>query len=437
MTARMIVVLMVCVGLLVPAQAAVAAERYTPTGGVTFNSPLGDSATRNRIFNKITRSIYAAPKGSTIRIFTWNFLTRAGVEALLKAQDRGVRVKLLMSESNTTEIENQPFARLHRGLKAGNQHRKPIRHSWARVCSGSCRGKGGTAHAKYYLFSKSGKARHVLMQGSANYTVASGSNQWNDIVTSVGREKLYDYAKHVFQQAARDEPVRPPFIGENFGTTRLMFFPDTGKNVTDPVMDLLNEVRCRDAENTPNGRTVLRLAPDVIRQERGMVIGRKLRSLWEHGCDIHIGYTVLGVAVGRMLRSHSGRGPVPLKHLVQDVDGDGEFDNYFHLKAMSIVGHLRKDRSAYALLNGSANMSGLSKVSDENVGVYRRKQITMKYQDHINYWYDNFPQTDPTPTTSSRLMFGDGANYVLEGESPGANRVARSGINPFAHVDMD
>ncbi|MCW2791714.1 MAG: hypothetical protein JWO76_812, partial [Nocardioides sp.] len=413
------------------------AERYTPTGGVSFNSPLGDSATRNRIFNKITKSIYAAPKGSTIRIFTWNFLTRAGVEALLKAQDRGVRVKLLMSETNTTQIENQPFKRLHRELKAGNKHRKAKRHSYARVCSKSCRGNYGTAHAKFYLFSKSGKARQVLMQGSANYTVASGSNQWNDMVTSVGREKLYNYAKDVFEQAAKDEPVHPPFISRDFGSTRLMFFPEMGKKSTDPVMDLLNQVRCRNAENTPNGRTVLRLAPDVIREERGMTIGRKLRSLWEHGCDIHIGYTVMGVAVGRMLRNHSGRGPVPLKHLVQDVDNDGEFDNYFHLKAMSIVGHLGKNRSAYALLNGSANMSGNSKVSDENVAIYRRKQITMKYQAHINYWYDNFPQPKSSPSGRSRLMFGDGPNYVLEGESPAQRRSARTGVNPFAHVDMD
>jgi hypothetical protein len=437
MTARIVAVL-VCIGLLVPAQAAVAAERYTPSAGVTFNSPLGDPPTRNRIFNKITQSIYASPKGSTIRIFTWNFLTRAGATALLKAQDRGVRVRLLMSQSNTTEIVNQPFTRLRRGLQAGNKHRRAVRHSWAKVCSGSCRGTRGTAHAKYYLFSKSGKAHRVLMQGSANYTVASGSNQWNDMVTTVGRKKIYGYATDVFQQAARDKPIHPAFTGKTFGSTRLMFFPNTGgKNVSDPVMDLLNQVRCRHAQNTPNGRTVLRVAPDVIRQDRGMVIGRKLRSLWDHGCDIHIGYTVLGVAVARMLRSQSGRGPVPLKHLVQDVNGDGQFDNYFHLKAMSIVGHLRTDKSAYALLNGSANMSGLSKVSDENLAVYRSRHITMKYQAHINYWYDNFPQSSPSSTRSSRLMFGDGADYVLEGESLSATRSPRSGINPFAHVDMD
>ena len=75
-------------------------------------------------------------------------------------------------------------------------------------------------------------------------------------------------------------------------------------------------------------------------------------------------------------------------------------------------------------------MSGSSKVSDENVGIYERKGMTLKYQRHIDYWYNNFPGT-----TSSRLVFGTGANYVVDGES--ARRLPRSGVNPFAHVDMD
>ena len=176
------------------------------------------------------------------------------------------------------------------------------------------------------------------------------------------------------------------------------------------------------------------MAPDVIRQDRGMRIAQEIRSLWNDGCDIHIGYTVIGVAVGRYLRSSSGRGPVPLEHLVQDANGDGQFDNYFHLKAMSIVGHVGKNASAYVTLNGSANMSTSSKVSDENLAIYRRKSTTLKYQAHLNYWYDNFPQTPSGK--SSALMFGTGRDYVLEGEAPGA-AARRPVVDPYAHVDMD
>ena len=89
-----------------------------------------------------------------------------------------------------------------------------------------------------------------------------------------------------------------------------------------------------------------------------------------------------------------------MKHLVQDFDEDGEFDNYFHLKSMSIVGNVGGDRSGYVVLNGSANWSGLARVSDENLGIYWNKQRTLQYEEHIDYWYTNFPK--PPARTSER-----------------------------------
>jgi hypothetical protein len=214
-------------------------------------------------------------------------------------------------------------------------------------------------------------------------------------------------------------------------------------------MDLLKKVKCRESTNTPGGRTVIRMAPDVIRQARGMVLARKVRDLWDRGCDIRIGYTVVGLDVGRLLRSPAGRGPIPMKHLTQDFDGDGLFDNYFHLKAMSIVGNVGGDRSGYVVLNGSANWSNLARNSDENLGIYWSKQRTLRYQDHINYWYTNFPapassntdETDPDaarrmPTTRvagpDDLVFGSGRNAVFEDGTP----YSLTGVDPYAHVDL-
>ena len=50
---------------------------------------------------------------------------------------------------------------------------------------------------------------------------------------------------------------------------------------------------------------------------------------------------------------------MPKKHLVQDFDGDGEFDNYFHLKALTINGVYAGNPASYVILNGSSNWSGL------------------------------------------------------------------------------
>ena len=409
-----------------PAQAA--PDNYTPKRGVTFNNPLGDAAAKRAIFRQVMRSINSSPRGSDINIFSWNFLTSEGADALLRAQRRGVRVRLLMDIRNRTDIDNPPFRRLKAGLRRGNEDRRVDRHSWARVCKGTCRGGRGSAHAKFFMFSQAGRARKVVIQGSANFTLASTNNQWNDTYTYVGNRSVWDFTNRIFLEASRDKPAARPFASLAMGKDRFIFFPLVGKRAVDPVRSVLDRITCRGATNTASGRTVVRIAPDVIRQDRGMDLARKVRRLWNLGCDVKIGYTVMGIQIGRMLRSKSGRGPVPMRHLVQDFDGDGEFDRYFHLKAMSVVGNVGGDRSGHVVVNGSANWSGLARVSDENVGVYWRKLLTRRYQKHIEYWYNNFPSDG-----QDRLVFGSNRNAVYENGEP----VSDGTVNPFARISMD
>ena len=132
-----------------------------------------------------------------------------------------------------------------------------------------------------------------------------------------------------------------------------------------------------------------------MRNERGMAIAQRLRELWIQGCDVRIAYTVMGVDVFRFLGAGTARGPVPKKHLVQDFDGDGEFDNYFHLKALTINGVYDGNPTSYVTLNGSSNWSGYAAVSDENFGILVRRSPTLKYQHFIDYWYENFPKSVP------------------------------------------
>lgn len=434
-----------CAVFLVPVTSQSAAQAtpddFTPRPGPTFNSPVGDQQAKRAIFDRLIRSINSTPRSSAIKMFTWNFLTSEGADALLRAQRRGVSVQLLMDRGNNTNIENGPYRRLRRGLRTGNDARgASAEPSWARVCRSSCRGSTGSAHAKFFMFSRVGQMPRVVMQGSANFTVASANNQWNDIYTHVRNRGVWDYYSRVFEEAARDRKARRPFASAQFGSTRLMMFP-LG-SATDPVMQLLNQVRCRGAENTGTGRTRIRIAPDVVRHDRGMALARKVRALWEDGCDVRIGYTVMGVTIGRMLRAKGGRGPVPMEHLVRDYDGDGQFDLYFHLKSMSVVGNVGGDRSGYALLNGSANWSGLAAKSDENLGIYRSRRRTLQYQKHIDHWYGYFAGSS-SPRTSSRmtaqqdssdmLVFGTGSDAVYEDGTP----YSTTGIDPFATMPRD
>ncbi len=393
-------------------------RRYAPKPGVVFNAALGRREDRNRVFGKIITAINHAPAKSRIRVMSWNIMSRTAVDALLRAQARGVKVRVLMDNTNLVDIPNPGFGRLKHSLKRGNQSLPQKRRSYAKTCIGSCRGQRGAAHAKYYLFSKTGKAKNVVMQGSANLTVAGAINQWNDLYTWVDNKKLYNFAVRVFHQMWQDTPVADQFVQVDTGKDLFGFTPliGPGGRTADPVQDLLSQVQCTGATGGAgkNGRTIIRAAPDVMRNERGMAIAIRLKELFEQGCDVRIAYTVMGVDVFRFLNRPTSRGLVPKKHLVQDFNGDGEFDNYFHLKALTINGVWAGIPAAWLVLNGSSNWSGYAAVSDENFGIIKRRATTMKYQKFIDYWYENFPKSAPLRAS-----------------------IDRRSIDPYAHVDMD
>lgn len=410
------------------------AKRWKPKSGPIFNTAVGSLPARYRIHNQIQTSIWRARKGSSIKIMSWNVMSASATNALLAAQQRGVRIRVLMDRLNTTEVPNPEWRRLVGGLQAGNKGRKPDQRSFAKTCQASCRGERGQAHAKFYLFGHTGAAKKVVMQGSANLTQAAATNQWNDLYTTIGNKDLYKFTEAVYDQMWKDKPVADAFTELQTGKVRFYFSPFTGANFKgDPYQQLLRQVQCRGAQDgagNGKGRTVIRVAPDVMRNERGMRAAVEFKRLWDAGCDVKIGYTVMGVAVFRFLKQRTGRGPVPIRHLVQDYDGDKDFDNYFHLKALTINGVVGDDTSAYWTVNGSSNLSGGATVSDENIMMINKKRVTKKYQQHLTWWYDNFPSVVPDTAVSGG---GDAARMRMDPWL--AKRV--TDMSPYRHMDLD
>lgn len=412
--------------LLAPtAPQAVAAETsaeqkptYTVQEGPTFNTAIGDQSSRRAILDLILQTIrHTSPKGQ-IKIMTWNFMNAGAADALIQRAQKGTTVRVLIDANNNDEdTDNPSFRRLKKGLKATNgKNEKGATKSFARMCRGSCRGKSGAAHTKMFLFDKVGLSRNVLIQGSANLTTAAAANQWNEVYTYVGRDKIYDFAEGIFDQMWRDKVTKNAYRAFEGNRYSLYFSPYYGKYFEeDPVQAMMDRIRCKGAQNAgnANGRTIVRSAPDVIRGKRGMIAARRLKTLWDQGCDVRIAYTVMGRDVKKHLNGGGGRGPVPMRHLVQDFDGDGDFDNYFHLKVLTINGRIGADRTSYVTFNGSANTSDPSSRSDEQIGKLVGKRNTLAYQRFIDRWFEN-----PPPNAGRRAD-------------------ADPNIDPYQHVDMD
>jgi phosphatidylserine/phosphatidylglycerophosphate/cardiolipin synthase-like enzyme len=368
-------------------------DRFRPRKGVSFNVPGSQE-----INGKVLRAIQHTPRRGKIRAMTWNFNSWVFVNRLREAHNRGVSVRIIMARSLANEQGPRgPFNVMRRALAGGNNHkRKPEMRSWFRTCSNSCRGKGGAMHSKLYLFSKVGRARQVVMSSTANMTGSAASAQYNDMYTITDRRKPYEVSLKVFNEAAWDRPA--PYRTYHDRKIQGWFHPNKGR--PDIAYQMLNRVRCRGAKGAGiNGRTAIRIAQDVFNGDRGAKFARKIKELHRNGCNIRVVYSQLGGQSYELLRG------VPRNHLVSDRDGDGAYDIYLHMKAMSISGHYGNDRGARIVFNGSANWSGLGLIADEQGLVIRRDGVERQYGRQINRLFNIHLRS--APPVAARLRVSD------------------------------
>lgn len=418
-------------GLLVGASAAEAA-RYTPKPGVTFNNPLGAKPVQRRILDNLLETVDSAPRGSAIRFASWNIRGGAVVDALLRAHRRGVSVRVVLDKKNAfAQNPNREVNRLQQELKrSGNDRRPGYLRSGLRKCKASCRGTSGFGHSKFFLFSQSGRAQRVVINTSANATDLSATAQWNDAYTLVGNQEIYDAFVTVFDEMFADRPVDQPYLAARSGATIAEFYPFRGAGTEqDPILRELDLVQCRGAENAPRGRTKLRIAMTSWHGDRGIAIGKRIRQLSAQGCDVRIVYAVMGNQIRRDLR-RGGKGRVPLRHIVQDPDRDGVYDRYLHSKVLTIQGRYGEERSATVTINGSANWTPLSLISDEAVLQLYDRGTMRRYNRWIERLFANPPKNPPGSRSRIRDRRVVGAPF-------GARSGAQPDVDPYAKIQAD
>lgn len=405
------------------ASAGVAAEptaerrvgTYTPPAGVKINNPLRarENWTVNRHINKSIRSV---PAGQAIRIFSWNFSSGQYLDNLLRAHRRGVTVRVIMAGNMARQQDRRTgyFWQLKRGLRVGNAVRPAATRSWARLCEGACRGPRGIPHTKLYLMSRAGQASNVVMVASANMTDASALNQWSDAYTMRDDQAVYDRFVTIFEEAARDRRAAAPYQVFSSAQHTVTILPARAATQTrrDPWLRALAPVRCTGAVNGNNGRTVIRVGQTAMLDARGVKLAQRIKQLHNRGCNIKLLTAELGKQVRDVLRSRTGRGPVPIRQLVIDRDGDGAFDKYIHTKLMSVRGVYGANPAAAVAFNGTANWTKLAMISDEVFIRVDNPNTATKYERFVNRSYSNMPK--------------------------GAPVVARrtDGFDPFMHVEI-
>ncbi len=386
---------------------------YVPTSRAYFSYPNRDvdrMVIRNRVLRTI-QSTWGGPRtpaglarrdNGTIRIATWSFNDWAIAKALVGARNRGVSVQVVAAKGANKQSGPWRYLRKKLGGRLYQPGHKTTREliSFARECGGSCRGPGGTPHAKYFLFDKVGasKTRYITYQTSMNLTRFAYTNQWNQAQVMKSKAVYDDYVT-VYRQARIGRRVAQPYRVRKISSAVYdYFFPRPGARAAqDPVMQNLNYVSCAGAGSggTAGHFTRIRIIQYAMYGDRGVWLAKKLRSLWGKGCDVRIIYSLATRPVLQILRSRSGRGPVPMRQSVIK-NGRGEITSYNHSKWMTISGRWGSSRSNWITFSGSANWSLMAFGNDEQMQrIHSRPQTLLHMQAFNKTWAQKTSKTPP------------------------------------------
>ncbi len=179
-------------------------------------------AIRKRLLHTI-QSVWGGPRNSmgtawpsngSIRIAVWSFDDMGMAKALWAAHKRGVSVQVVVAKGANKKHDAWRWLRkrLRARLYLPGYPATREMSSFARHCKGSCRGPGGTAHSKYFLFDNVGAThqRHIVVQTSMNLTEKAYRGQWNQ-AQAMQSAKVYRDFLAIFRQKAVAVAVARPY----------------------------------------------------------------------------------------------------------------------------------------------------------------------------------------------------------------------------------
>ncbi|WP_027860656.1 phospholipase D-like domain-containing protein [Marmoricola sp. URHB0036] len=423
--------------------------RYTIPADSYFSFPNAGKKTKFAIRNRVLMTInstwgarrlpngLSSPSAGTIRIATWSFKDWTIARALVAAKARGVSVQVVAAKARNAPNPEWRFLKKKLGTRLARAgHPETVNQvSFARECRGACRGRGGTPHAKYFLFTNVGPyhVKNTVIQTSMNLTKMGYEGQWNQAEVTHDPAVYGDF-NTIYAQTRVGVPVAAPHRLWDRGVYTDEFFPFHANPSTDPVMRTLAPVRCTGAQvGTPGGRTRIRIINYSIYGDRGVWIAKRLRQLWNQGCDIKMIYAVSSRPVVSILRNGSGRGPIPLRQSVI-TNSKREIVKYNHSKWFTIMGRYGNDTKAYVTMSGSANFSLFAFTGDEQVQTIKSAGQVFRHNNNFNAtWRQKTSHSPGFGIKGSEGRMTEAARIALIPEEPTWGK----GIYKFLGPDGD
>ena len=253
--------------------------------------------------------------------------------------------------------------------------------SYVKKCNGSCRGAGGNMHSKFFLFSKNGKTRDIVMVSSSNLNRGGALLGWNDMYTIADRTRSYNQFVRIHRLMTNDRRAGGRKVEVRDGPYLSRFFPMRHANRrNDPTMVDLRKVSCRSSK----GRTAINVSMFYWKGPRGNYIASKLLNLARKGCRVSIIYGAPSVQIAERLRNAARARLINLYDSRWDMNGDGYNEVRVHSKYILIKGRYGDNRMTRRVLTGSQNwvQGSLSRGDETTLNISRKKA----YRQYIKHW---------------------------------------------------
>lgn len=405
-----------------------APDRYVPREGAKFNH-WNIKKKRNTIRRHMLRTINSTPRGATIRWMVFSFGDWGIEKALVRAHKRGVSVQVLGNYKNRETWAPWRKLQAQLGTAKSKPGRNPERISWARQCKHSCRGWGGNLHVKLYLFSQVSTVQNVTMYGSWNPTWVANQRQWNHLDTRWDAGTYQGYM-NIFHQAKKDRPYGYAHWASG-GMEHMVFPRPSTKASTDPLNKELAKISCIMADASgATRRTVIRVGMYVFGGGRGTWMAKRLRSLWNQGCDVAIVYGFTSARALSILYSRSGRGRIPMKQAMKVENGKPY--RYLHDKYVAVRG-MYDDKYVNVVWSGSTNFSNLGfRADDLTVRTMSPMPIAASV---VQAYFDDFSVTWHGPNV--RRPHSGGGAAEQRGALPSQKLRAPLGQGYYSELDED
>ncbi|RNM14321.1 phospholipase D-like domain-containing protein [Nocardioides pocheonensis] len=377
---------------------AVTQDDYNPPAGMIFSHPYRKGF-RTLIRNHVLRTINSVPSGASIQVASWSFASRDYRLALKSAMSRGVKVQIVLSQRNTRRNSDYKLLARIFGTSVTPDG------SWVRRCSLSCRGTSGTMHSKIFLFSQAYRTPYVDISGSANLTDFAVTNQWNQMNTVTGDQAVYAEAVRIFNEMAADRPA--PYVETHYPNLWTYYYPrGRATPANDFMLQALAPVRCTGAVNAgKGGRTIIKIAMYAWYQARGQWLAKRVRQLWNQGCQVQIVFAISSNPVKTILYSPSGRGRIPMRQILLTNKKHVPI-YYLHDKWVSITGNYGGVPNNSVSFQGSFNFSDLGFASDEQFQMIRGRDAYNRFsRDFTLLWTDRQARA-PSPISKIPTIEG-------------------------------